>query len=1711
MAEKPSQRDTSFLIEKKIPPNIDPSIQPVEMDGTLEEVEERTPYQASISDGVLEDAENESLDDFFNTAKEEHDASPEGQQENQKFQEKVNTYKQKTDSDKKKYLKDVATKGIPFNPPPEKEKKKLEGIGKTIFKMLRERSGLPTKTHAYVGKTVAVAAERTLESVWNLGLDVGEFFNLVAEKEKSSLPRDFNIVPKEWETPDKRIIGDIGVMFMGWGAIRSVGFFKKLNEAAKLNKVTKGVNFTADAALGGLLDAILLKPEEEKVHGNIANLLNETPILNRFLWDNLTVQEDDTNLDIRIKNFILGGQFTLAADVLFEALSVGVKSLRTVTSKESSLTRKALEMEGIKSSDDVAEKLSSKETDKVIDSIKNKEEGLLDDIKKPDTPKKPEGGKSEGVTPEAPKETKADIEKKILEIPDAGKVNQLQEEITKLHNDKVTHLLRQQVEFGVADDIVNDITTSREAVAQAYDKNLPELTRGRLKKYNDPKLKEASIKNSVKKIQGGIPDINEYLDVPLDKILRKNIDEGLDLDSFPLHSFVEGFHEQLDYILKRGGAHAMRDVTGFMTQYTRVMLNFSRKIGDVMLEKTTVGEVVKEIRDTYGTYFSRSGLTTAKRISLEQTNTKVLGKMRGLLLENVINNFAKFRAFKESIKHAKLNNLNPLTKNRLVVLEDNFNIQLRDLERRINLYTNFDNAINPIRSTAGKTLKNLDPASEKLKGVDFNKLSAILTNPADLIYQQIEELDKAFKGFNIKNLQSDEGTEIIEKSMRENKWDYISAVSDWVGKLVVVNLVSGIKTKLFVPTANLMTLSDALIQDFWKDIYNLPSRGFKYVGQNSEFVQTLSSYLGQLKVAARDVPAFVLGHKKSYQMYGAGIRKKEMIDKIKSKYTKGKIVYDDKKMRQEISDLESDWKGTAFGRNVWEQWGEAHSNLFKNVKTNHRKLDQFMAGFANLFDITGKTLGIGHGIKLLQASDYGTRIIALPSMLRKRIKRNIENQNRINIRLSKSSKERVQVLTQSEIDESVDLQLAVETARLEGGGSSKILKESMDDVDRLTFMNSQVTIAGTTENNIGSGVRGIQSILGDIPLVGATFKAFTNVFLNGTDFIVQRIPLVSWANPDMRKLLSEGNYQEYFAKSMTGMSIGLGGAAYLLLSGDKKIYHADTRQKKTSFRKLTGVSAYEPLVINSEDGTGYVLDELSPMGGLMSYWIKGLHYTDRFIDHKDFGVFMQDLLTLHIDTLSPFELLDKYEFMQDLVNDKVEFGYMSQRTVHNLLDAGIIRETRQYLSNRKEQAAIRSKGQINDEFIRAEETRLQWKKLVERNLPFIEFEGTDKEVPPTDSFGNEIYILNKSVMNPLNIKELNDYSKFKDIAGKVKDGYKYYTKQFSVGTQKFYRDLAFELENDSGLTDDSNKTPLNFYPSPKLTIFPVLEKEAFSELIHQKIPDLYIDLKRKNKLHMLELVYNKDFIVTNEHQLKITKLSGGNKLVYINGKYVTGEEVFDKFIGSLKNPMASEFTVNGKVDLFFLRNGRDTLKHFYKFGTNKEEALKNVFYSKNVDLSKLHSRLGGEVASYRERNNLDSSSEIPEGVRISLIQKVLKDKNLYTPLGRKKVPGIGFSEDVLTTDSLEGRYLTYKVMLPHVSPKVQETYRRAMREILNKVADPYNKFAHYIFMKDVLLNNKKFYANIMNRFKGELQRNQLGFGYTFEEDVPKRKFEHIQR
>ena len=245
----------------------------------------------------------------------------------------------------------------------EKDYKDIGKVSKTIKKNIESSVKSRGFTDKAVG-TVMQAVDTVVDGLGSLPFDLVDYLinsqedlKAIFGVEKESIlkstakGRDFmkSLVLDEEEESElggfERVTGEIVALLGGFafGMGRVNKSFRAMKAAGK--KVSEVKKVAAGVALGGVVDGLIIDPEES----NLANFLNEFPAIRNVVFDALATNEDDSLLERRIKNGILGTAAGGVIEVpiqLIKGTKFLVKLLRARSSKEAKIVKEAMKDTG---------------------------------------------------------------------------------------------------------------------------------------------------------------------------------------------------------------------------------------------------------------------------------------------------------------------------------------------------------------------------------------------------------------------------------------------------------------------------------------------------------------------------------------------------------------------------------------------------------------------------------------------------------------------------------------------------------------------------------------------------------------------------------------------------------------------------------------------------------------------------------------------------------------------------------------------------------------------------------------------------------------------------------------------------------------------------------------------------------------------------------------------------------------------------------------------------------------------------------------------------------------------------------------------------------------------------------------------------------------------------------------------------------------------
>ena len=747
-----------------------------------------------------------------------------------------------------------------------------------------------------------------------------------------------------------------------------------------------------------------------------------------------------------------------------------------------------------------------------------------------------------------------------------------------------------------------------------------------------------------------------------------------------------------------------------------------------------------------------------------------------------------------------------------------------------------------------------------------------------------------------------------------------------------------------------------------------------------------------------------------------------------------------------------------------------------------------------------QTLEAAFGLRPFKSIDIFSEKINLIPSLRKRI---IDEENALNRARHNFPDKKDPVLTDEQLKRRIDLRMKKAMEDMEARNvDNPDLDAASNEVDEMNFMSNKVSVAGGKDVNVGEGIRTANGWLRKIAGIGRMITPFTNVILNSLDFTTRRVPFFNLINPSTRKLLANGQTARFFAETLTGMSISAG--MYALFLRDKKnLYVApDSKTDRKNLEQITGQKIFSPIAVKDENGTAFAIDETNPLGGLLSYWIRMSKYFEDWKDHGDWGRFAADYFRTHASMIQPDSLMKQWMIFQDLFKEEGSgAGYISTKVIDSALNAGIFRDLRNLKTGRLSKDSILTPQQVNDNYEVSRYYRNEFKKLFERNVPFLS--GGDTGVGQTDPFGNHISVFDRSCRYPLDCSDLNHYI---DVAKSVG---KYAMKKIPVRFEPLHKELWRISETQGFEPQLDRKSPLALYSSRKINLVGLFKNETFIKLLTSRF--LTDEDKKKTALKFLSFndpavreaigtVLNTEFIVSDRDAAMLDKISAGDVKFKFKGGEFTGEELIKaeiKFLSkNLKvDPNASEVMQRSQMVSGDLKNREDlgdisysklriNAQIFDKYGYSKRDALQKLMFNpQEISLKKKLNRI---VTDYKKEFGQDMNID---DIGTALRALMRSSKN-YKPHAYSEDFQVLFGDmpSRFNSSSEDGIYLYAKIMEGYSDAKEKSRHRLAMRRQVNKVASVYNEMSRYVLINGLFVNDKAFTNNLYNKVVQEIER-----------------------
>lgn len=797
-------------------------------------------------------------------------------------------------------------------------------------------------------------------------------------------------------------------------------------------------------------------------------------------------------------------------------------------------------------------------------------------------------------------------------------------------------------------------------------------------------------------------------------------------------------------------------------------------------------------------------------------------------------------------------------------------------------------------------------------------------------------------------------------------------------------------------------------------------------------------------------------------------------------------------IRRMFKDIGSYMKDSDFIQN--SPYGDAGNHRFKlgsPIEEMGQKIDTWLKGSGaettglakNLVKVNKhfiNTIETVFGFKGIRTLDMALKYLSVPAEMIQNIKTklNMENQKMLDAGFGSQAT--------SQLNERAQAQYARIMAKVKDGDvSDPVFQEAIKNAELQTMMNSDVGVFGGQTRNVGTLVRGIQSkIHKEVPGIGEFFTAFTSVTLNGADWIARRLPVLNFANPAIRKQWMSGDKAGVMGQTFTGLvlsALGWGAAS----SDKENIVFFDTEAKRRTFKQVYGSSAYSSVVIMDPDNsTSYVINETDPIGGLFTLAMKLQNSASKWKDHKSLTSLLYDYGENIVTSLSPQAVFERYQAIQDFITEG-GLTYVGRRTIANLLNVGLIRETTRFRKGGREGDAIFSDNELNPDYTKREgklsKLQINFAKLYDDNHNFLTPNGTNSPTSVVTAFGDEVFVREsaKDPHNPFTPEDTVSYTdSLRNIPTTMKNYLDYVNKKIPTSSDKLYRQLL-ELSSKTDMTKSAEADVLNLYPNFNVNLKSLITRTSLRDFLMKKSKgeELYMwVLKQKDNSEIWERLHVKDFRLNDRAVHKVSKLSAGDKQVYMNGKATTGKAEVQKLMTAVLRGDTSVLGSASKIQRW--------AKTFGTFGYSKKGAVNTL----------LNNPLAADVKSQFEaamQEVLDKGlDDLPLAEKRRLLNDIIDREFNFSESEvqeRHKSKTLGMSKDNYQASGLDSEYLRYSLIAPYLEPEELEKNLSIRRSIVNKLVAPYNQSAVFVYMQNEIENNPDLAKNLINKGLNEIR------------------------
>jgi len=991
-----------------------------------------------------------------------------------------------------------------------------------------------------------------------------------------------------------------------------------------------------------------------------------------------------------------------------------------------------------------------------------------------------------------------------------------------------------------------------------------------------------------------------------------------------------------------------------------------------------------------------------------------------------------------------------------------------DARKRVEAYLHGLQAEEPLLDTAGRILKSKDLAltvspTELLPGQrktvrDYRYLNKILGES-----QGVDELleavfDAKRTGKDMMNVINRAGVISYEKPLT-----FAGKLNDWgrtIQTLIGLRLLSAMSTKYVVGAGlgqiNFLKGVSSGLEDIAFDPMVRGLRTASGIPQlsGSRLLQRLFMWKEEMGQASRNAWDYLSFQKNSIELDFSP--KTGTPEDLRYEMTKGE------------SPLQH-----------FREWG---LNVLSPQQTNRT-----MKGLRFLFNRAMQAYQLIGGIRIIKGMDIFNRNLNLAPALHNVLR---DKWNRVNVIRQKQN---LRPYSRNELQDKFnkDFSFLYEKAFKGEGGKLKEIQQIYDETNRMSFMSRDVKIAGTDKFNVGDMTRGITNWIDRIPIGGKFISLFRHVMLNVGDFVTRGSPL-AFINPDVRKAWGKGRQAQVLGEAVAGSLIGIGNIALFMKAKEK--FMPKNKNERQALRQITGRYAYGPLIRDPEGGKQYILDTGSPVGALTSYYMELYDYLDDLQDTKEFGQFFGDFIKHHLNYLTPYQFIEKYDILASLgdwVKSGKDSGYRASKLIKNGLYAGIIKEVEKWQTGFQPQEDVaQMEGELDESFKRHEsDFPVRWNRLLRKAVPMW---GGERDIgfPQSDFLGNDMTINHSIARQAFSVVSLKDYydlnrerspvQKATDYAGIIR-------KRLPVKNEPLIMAL-WKLQDTPRQGEYWDQNPLQLYADYNFTLKEVLKQDAFNEIIRDKKIKKYFDSVNVSQQQLWDRLYQKRFIINDEGVWNINRLAGGTRKVDVGGRSTTGEAEINKFMSTFRSDLKAQDDLLSAFNSPEMQEKRGKMLNwamaFDKYGNNMGDALKRLVFNPQIE------RIQAEFESLVKTKPMT----------------LLEKKQELAALMRKRFKPYGYSSRGLgkalavKVDERDGKFVYNSIIHEHLDNNGKEQNLAFQRTIVNELAREYTSFAKWTYLQEFLFGNKDFNDNLLKEAIQDFEDNTEAFTRTPEND-----------